>query len=128
MNASTTTPAIAIEVESHYVEEDSLPAEERFVFAYTITIRNRGDIPTKLLTRHWVITDGHGKIEEVHGKGVVGEQPHIGPGNYFRYTSGAVLTTPMGTMEGSYQMLNDDGDHFDATIPMFSLSRPNSLH
>lgn len=128
MNISTTTPTIDIEVETHYMEKESLPADERFVFAYTITIRNKGDISTKLLTRHWVITDGHGKIDEVHGEGVVGEQPHIGPGDYFRYTSGAVLTTPIGTMEGSYQMLNDNGDHFDAAIPLFSLSRPNSLH
>lgn len=119
---------IAIEVETHYVEEESLPADERYVFAYTITIRNNGETPAKLLTRHWVITDGHGKVEEVHGEGVVGEQPHIGPGDYFRYTSGAVLKTPVGTMEGSYQMINDEGQQFDAPIPMFSLSQPRSLH
>lgn len=122
------TAPILIEVETHYVEEESYPADERFVFAYTITIRNTGSSPAKLLTRHWVITDGHGKVEEVHGEGVVGEQPHIAPGDYFRYTSGTVLDTPIGTMEGSYQMVNDNGQHFDATIPMFTLSQPHSLH
>ena len=127
VEAMDTTP-IHIEVETHYVEEESYPTDERFVFAYTITIRNNSDAPAKLLTRHWVITDGHGKVEEVHGEGVVGEQPHIGPGGYFRYTSGAVLETPIGTMEGSYQMVSDNGKHFDATIPMFTLSQPHSLH
>lgn len=119
---------IGIQVETHYVEDESFPADERFVFAYTITIYNNSDVPAKLLTRHWVITDGNGKVQEVHGEGVVGEQPHIGPGDYFRYTSGAVLDTPIGTMEGSYQMVNDKGDHFDAPIPMFTLSQPHSLH
>ncbi|MDH5786445.1 MAG: Co2+/Mg2+ efflux protein ApaG [Chromatiales bacterium] len=119
---------IAIEVETHYMEEESFPADERYVFAYTITIRNNGPLPAKLLTRHWVITDGHGKVEEVHGEGVVGEQPHIGPGDYFRYTSGTILKTPVGTMEGSYQMLDDDGQSFDAPIPIFSLTLPHSLH
>lgn len=122
------TSRIAIEVETHYVAEESHPADDRFVFAYTITIRNNGDTPAKLLTRHWVITDGHGKVEEVHGEGVVGEQPHIGPGDYFRYTSGAVLDTPIGTMEGSYLMINDNGEQFDAPIPMFTLSQPHCLH
>ena len=126
--ANTETTPIAIEVETHYVEEESYPADERYVFAYTITIRNNGDTPAKLLTRHWVITDGHGKVEEVHGEGVVGEQPHIGPGDYFRYTSGAVLDTPIGTMEGSYQMISDNGEHYDALIPLFTLSQPHSLH
>jgi ApaG protein len=105
-----------------------MPTDERYVFAYTITIRNNGDTPAKLLTRHWVITDGHGKVQEVHGEGVVGEQPHIGPGDYFRYTSGTVLDTPVGTMEGSYQMLSDNGGHFDAPIPRFTLLQPHSLH
>ena len=119
---------IGISVETHYIAEDSQPAEDRFVFAYTITIRNNSDVPARLLTRHWVITDGHGKVEEVHGEGVVGEQPHIGPGDYFRYTSGTVLDTPVGTMQGSYQMLNDSGEHYDAPIPLFTLSQPHSLH
>lgn len=119
---------IDIQVESHYIAEESFPEAERFVFAYTVTIRNNGTLPAKLLTRHWVITDGHGKVQEVHGEGVVGEQPHIGPGDYFRYTSGTVLDTPVGTMEGSYQMLADDGRHFDANIPLFTLSQPHTLH
>lgn len=128
MNATTDTAPITIEVETHYIEEESYPEDERYVFAYTITIRNNSDAPTKLLTRHWIITDGHGQVQEVHGEGVVGEQPHIAPGDYFRYTSGTVLDTPIGTMEGSYQMLSDNGGHFDATIPLFTLSQPHSLH
>ncbi|HEX9803192.1 MAG TPA: Co2+/Mg2+ efflux protein ApaG, partial [Gammaproteobacteria bacterium] len=112
---------IDIEVETHYIEEQSLPDEERYVFAYTITIRNSGTLPAKLLNRHWVITDGNGKTQEVRGEGVVGEQPHIGPGDYFRYTSGTLLDTPVGTMQGSYTMLADDGNEFEAIIPVFTL-------
>jgi len=119
---------IDIEVETHYIEEQSLPDEERYVFAYTITIRNSGTLPAKLLNRHWVITDGNGKTQEVRGEGVVGEQPHIGPGNYFRYTSGTLLDTPVGTMQGSYTMLADDGNEFEAIIPVFTLSTPHTLH
>lgn len=119
---------IGISVETHYIAGESQPEEEHFVFAYTITIRNNGNTPAKLLTRHWVITDGHGKVQEVRGEGVVGEQPHIGPGDYFRYTSGTVLDTPVGTMQGSYQMLSDNGEQFDAPIPLFTLSQPHSLH
>jgi len=125
---STEPYKIDIEVETHYIEEQSLPEEDRYVFAYTITIRNNGDQPAKLLTRHWIITDGDGNTQEVHGEGVVGEQPHIGSGDYFRYTSGTVLDTPVGTMEGSYQMLADDGEQFDAPIPVFTLSLPHTLH
>lgn len=125
----TTEPyKIDIEVESHYIEEQSIPEEDRYVFAYTITIRNNGSEPAKLLTRHWLITDGDGNTQEVNGEGVVGEQPHIGPGDYFRYTSGTVLDTPVGTMEGSYQMLADDGEQFEAPIPIFTLSLPHTLH
>lgn len=125
-----TMPAyqIDVEVETHYIEEQSLPGEDRYVFAYTITIRNNGAIAAKLLNRHWVITDGDGKTQEVRGEGVVGEQPHIGPGDYFRYTSGTVLDTPVGTMQGSYQMLADDGKEFEALIPVFTLSTPHTLH
>jgi ApaG protein len=119
---------IDIEVETHYIEEQSLPDEERYVFAYTITIRNSGTLPAKLLNRHWVITDGNGKTQEVRGEGVVGEQPHIGPGDYFRYTSGTLLDTPVGTMQGSYTMLADDGNEFEAIIPVFTLSTPHTLH
>lgn len=125
----TTEPyKIDIEVESHYIEEQSIPEEDRYVFAYTITIRNNGSEPAKLLTRHWLITDGDGNTQEVNGEGVVGEQPHISPGDYFRYTSGTVLDTPVGTMEGSYQMLADDGEQFEAPIPIFTLSLPHTLH
>jgi ApaG protein len=128
-NLMSTEPyKIGIEVETHYIEEQSIPEEDRYVFAYTITIRNNGSQPAKLLTRHWIITDGDGNTQEVHGEGVVGEQPHIGPGDYFRYTSGTVLDTPVGTMEGSYQMLADDGEQFEAPIPVFTLSLPHTLH
>lgn len=119
---------IGIDVETHYIEEQSSPTEDRYVFAYTITIRNNGEQPAKLLARHWVITDGDGNTQEVRGEGVVGEQPHIGPGDYFRYTSGTVLDTPVGTMQGSYQMLADDGTEFEAPIPVFTLSLPHTLH
>jgi len=125
---STEPYQIDVEVETQYIEEQSIPDEDRYVFAYTITIRNNGNQPAKLLTRHWIITDGNGNTQEVHGEGVVGEQPHIGPGDYFRYTSGTVLDTPVGTMQGSYQMLADDGEQFDAMIPIFTLSLPHTLH
>ncbi len=125
---SDTPYLIDINVETHYIEEQSAPDENRYVFAYTITIRNNGNLPAKLLHRHWVITDGDGKTQEVRGEGVVGEQPHIGPGDYFRYTSGTVLDTPVGTMQGSYQMIADDGEEFDAIIPVFTLSAPHALH
>lgn len=119
---------IDIEVETHYIEEQSQPQEQRFVFAYTITIRNNGEQPATLVSRHWVITDGNGNTQEVRGEGVVGEQPHIGPGDNFRYTSGTVLDTPVGTMQGSYLMRGDDGTEFEAPIPIFTLSTPHTLH
>jgi len=119
---------VDIEVETHYIEEQSLPEENRYVFAYTITIHNNGEQPAKLLSRHWIITDGDGNTQEVRGEGVVGEQPQIAPGDVFRYTSGTVLETPVGTMEGSYRMRADDSREFDATIPVFTLSLPHTLH
>ncbi|MCP5420615.1 MAG: Co2+/Mg2+ efflux protein ApaG [Gammaproteobacteria bacterium] len=119
---------IRVDVQSFYVEEQSDPDEERYVFAYTITIRNQGTVPARLLTRHWVITDSDGHIEEVRGEGVVGEQPYLQPGEGFRYTSGAVLRTPVGSMKGSYQMIGDDGLSFDADIPPFTLAIPRTLH
>jgi ApaG protein len=119
---------IQVEVETAYLEEQSEPAEQRFVFAYTITLRNSGKVPAKLLTRHWIITDANGRIQEVRGEGVVGEQPHLKPGQGFRYSSGAVLETPVGSMQGSYQMLADDGARFDAPIPVFRLAKPGTLH
>jgi ApaG protein len=119
---------ISIAVDTRYLEDQSDPDEQRYVFAYTITIRNRGTVPAKLLGRHWVITDANGKVQEVRGEGVVGEQPHLMPGQGFRYTSGAVLETPVGSMQGSYQMLADDGVQFDAQIPAFTLAIPGKIH
>jgi ApaG protein len=119
---------ISVDVDTRYVEDQSDPVENRFVFAYTITIRNEGDVPARLLKRHWVITDANGKVQEVRGDGVVGEQPYLKPGQGFRYTSGAVLETPVGAMEGSYQMLADDGVSFDAPISAFRLAIPGKIH
>ncbi|MDH5444102.1 MAG: Co2+/Mg2+ efflux protein ApaG [Gammaproteobacteria bacterium] len=117
-----------VDVETHFISEQSEPEENRYVFSYTITIRNHGEVPAKLLTRHWIITDANGKVEEVQGEGVVGEQPYLKPGEGFRYTSGTVIETPVGSMQGSYHMLADDGSEFEANIPAFSLSMPNILH
>ena len=125
-----TNPAhsIKVRVRCTYVEEQSSPENEQYVFAYTITIENIGTIPAKLLTRHWIITDSNGKIREVRGDGVVGEQPYLRPGEAFRYTSAAMIETPVGSMHGSYQMIADDGVAFDAPIVAFGLSIPNLLH
>lgn len=131
MSTSATPGAphrISVDVDTAYVEEQSDPRERRFVFAYTITIRNDGAVPAKLLTRHWIITDANGKVQEVRGDGVVGEQPHLQPGQGFRYSSGAVLETPVGAMQGSYQMIADDGVQFDAPIAPFRLAMPGLLH
>ena len=119
---------ISIDVETAYLDDQSEPREQRYVFAYTITIRNEGEVPAKLLTRHWVITDANGRSQEVRGDGVVGEQPYLKPGQGFRYSSGAVLETPVGAMQGSYQMVADDGATFDAAIPAFRLAIPGMLH
>jgi len=119
---------ISIEVETTYMDEHSDPQKHRYVFAYTITIRNEGKVPAKLLSRRWLITDANGKVQEVHGEGVVGEQPWLRPGEDFEYTSGAVLETSLGTMEGRYDMLADDGTQFDAPIPAFTLTVPRTLH
>jgi len=119
---------ILVEVDTSYLEDQSDPNERRFVFSYTITIRNEGSVPARLLTRHWIITDSNGKVQEVRGDGVVGEQPHLKPGQGFRYSSGAVLETPVGAMQGSYQMVSDDGEQFDAPIAAFRLAMPGLLH
>ena len=111
-----------------YIAEQSDPAVDRYVFAYIITISNSREIPAKLLNRHWLITDANGKIQEVRGEGVVGEQPHLNPGEFFEYTSGAVLETPVGIMEGEYEMVTDEGDTFLAPIDRFSLAIPRTLH
>jgi len=119
---------IDVDVITHYIEDQSSPEENRFVFSYTVTIRNTGSLAAKLLTRHWIINDANGNIQEVHGEGVVGEQPYLRPDDSFEYTSGTVIETPVGSMEGSYQMITDDGLAFDANIPAFTLSLPNALH
>ena len=128
MSAESQTPRIRVDVETAYLEEQSDPGDKRFVFSYTITIRNEGPIPARLLTRHWIITDANGNTKETHGDGVVGEQPYLKPGQGFRYSSGAVIETPVGTMQGSYQMLDDDGRRFDAPIAPFRLAMPGVLH
>ena len=120
--------AIDIDVATRFLDDQSAPEDGRFVFAYTIHIHNRGRVPARLLGRHWVITDANGKIQEVRGEGVVGEQPWLRPGEDFEYTSGAVLETAHGVMQGSYEMLADDGTRFDAPIAPFTLSIPRTLH
>jgi ApaG protein len=119
---------IRVDVDTSYLAEQSDPRERRYVFSYTITIRNEGSVPARLLTRHWIITDSNGKVQEVRGEGVVGEQPWLRPGEDFEYTSGAVLETGSGMMQGSYQMLADDGTRFEADIAPFVLSMPRTLH
>lgn len=119
---------IDIEVETEFVPAQSAPDQRRFAFAYTITIHNTGEVAVKLLSRHWLITDGNGNVQEVTGDGVVGEQPYLAPGEGFRYSSGAMLETPVGAMEGKYHLRADDGREFDAPIPAFTLAVPNLLH
>ena len=119
---------IEVSVETAYLPEQSEPDSERYVFSYTITLINRGALTAQLKSRHWIITDSDNKIEEVKGDGVVGEQPIMKPGEGFRYTSGAVIETPVGTMQGSYQMVAEDGYEFDAEIPKFVLSIPRVIH
>lgn len=119
---------IEVKVQPAYIAEQSDPSNNHYVFSYTVTIRNNGSMPAKLLTRHWVITDGDGQIQEVRGDGVIGEQPLLQPGEGFQYTSGTFMNTPFGTMHGSYQMVSGTGEKFDANIPAFQLSAPNTLH
>jgi ApaG protein len=120
--------AIEVTVAARFLDDQSVPQDNRFVFAYTVDIRNQGQQPAKLIARHWVITDANGKVQEVRGEGVVGEQPWMRPGDGFQYTSGAVLETAVGTMRGSYRMVADDGTTFDAPIAEFTLSVPRTLH
>jgi len=119
---------IRVDVDTSYLAEQSDPKERRYVFAYTITIRNEGQVAARLMTRHWIITDANGKVQEVQGEGVVGEQPHLKPGQGFRYSSGAILETPVGVMQGSYRMVADGGEVFDAPIAPFTLAMPGMLH
>ena len=111
-----------------FIPEQSDPENDRYIFAYTITIRNIGEVPAQLVSRHWIITDGNNEIQEVRGLGVVGKQPLLQPGESFQYTSGSSLTTPIGTMQGTYQMVAEDGTHFEAEIPEFVLATPRALH
>ena len=120
--------AIQVIVTTRFLEDQSIPEDDRFVFAYTIRIQNLGEVAAQLVSRHWLITDANGKVQEVRGDGVVGEQPWLQPGEQFEYTSGTVLETPLGTMRGSYQMVAEDGTRFDAMIDPFTLSIPRTLH
>jgi ApaG protein len=119
---------IHIESISEYLPEHSTPEQDRYVFAYTITISNRGEQPAQLKERHWLITDGNGKVQEVHGEGVVGEQPVIPPGQSYCYTSSAILATPVGSMQGSYLMELASGEQFKTAIDVFSLSKPSAIN
>ena len=127
MSNTTLESEIGINVVTTYVDEQSRPDDDRYVFAYTITIRNNGEHAATLRSRHWIITDANGKVQEVHGDGVVGEQPHLRPGEEFRYSSGAILETPVGAMQGMYKMEAEDGGKFDAPIAPFTLAVPGLL-
>jgi ApaG protein len=119
---------VSVSPEAQYLADQSDEPAGRFVFAYTITLRNTGTVPAQLISRHWIITDANSQVQEVRGLGVVGEQPLLAPGESFQYTSGAAIATPVGTMRGTYQMVADDGTRFDAPIPEFTLSIPRTLH
>ena len=119
---------ITINVNTAYLAEQSDPSADRYVFAYTISIANAGTVSAQLISRHWIITDAENVIQEVKGLGVVGEQPLLRPGESFEYTSGTAMATPVGTMRGTYQMVAEDGNKFDAEIPVFTLSMPRVLH
>ena len=119
---------IRIQVATTFVDDQSEPEADRYVFAYTIRITNNGEVPARLMSRHWVITDANGKVQEVNGDGVVGEQPHLDPGEEFEYSSGAVLETPVGAMQGLYRMETEAGFEFDAPIAPFTLAVPGMLN
>jgi len=119
---------IAVSALPQFIADQSDPATERYVFAYTISIENVGTVPAQLISRHWVITDGNSKVQEVRGLGVIGQQPLLKPGEKFEYTSGCQLDTPVGTMRGTYQMTAEDGTQFEAVIAEFTLSIPRVLH
>jgi len=126
--SSATTEGIRVSVKSQYLADQSVPQNKRYVFAYTVTIANDGAEPAQLRTRHWIITDGTGKVEEVKGPGVVGQTPYLRPGEQFEYTSGCILQTARGQMHGTYQMVRPDGRMFDAVIAPFLLALPHSLN
>ncbi|MBW8328474.1 MAG: Co2+/Mg2+ efflux protein ApaG [Thiobacillus sp.] len=119
---------ISVNVNTTYLAEQSDPSSDRYVFAYTISIANTGTVAAQLISRHWIITDADNVTQEVKGLGVVGEQPLLRPGESFEYTSGTAMATPVGTMHGTYQMVAEDGNKFDAEIPVFTLSMPRVLH
>ena len=119
---------IKISAEPQFIPEQSEPDDNRYIFAYTITIENIGSVPAQLISRHWIITDAAGEVQEVKGLGVVGHQPLLQPGQSFQYTSGCALKTPVGSMKGSYQMVAEDGSTFEAEIPEFTLAIPRVLH
>jgi ApaG protein len=119
---------IEVQPAAQFIPDQSDPDENRYLFAYTITIRNVGEVPAQLVSRHWVITDAHNEVQEVRGLGVVGKQPLLQPGESFQYSSGSALSTPVGTMKGTYQMIAEDGTHFDVEIPEFTLAMPRVLH
>lgn len=119
---------IDVSVVTHFLPEQSMPDQERFAFTYTVTVVNNGQLPAKLLSRHWIITDGDGRVEEVRGAGVIGQQPSIGAGQSHTYSSGTVMNTRVGIMQGSYQMQAEDGKRFDAIIAPFRLAVPGALH
>jgi ApaG protein len=128
MPAMTKKYDITVKARATFIPEQSDEAEGRYVFAYTITITNTGEVPARLISRHWLITDSDNRVQEVRGMGVVGEQPLLKPQESFEYTSGAAIATPVGTMRGTYQMVAQDGTAFDAPIPEFTLSMPRVLH
>lgn len=128
MNAPESPAQIEVSPEPAFLEQHSDPEQNRYVFAYTITLHNSGGVPAKLLERHWLITHADGRVEEVRGPGVVGAQPRLLPGESYTYSSGAVLDTPVGTMQGDYLFVTDDGERFLVPIPRFTLSIPRVLH
>jgi ApaG protein len=127
-NSEALTRGVRVKVHSEYAPDKSEPSKNQWFFLYTVTISNEGSETVQLLTRHWLITDGTGHIEEVKGPGVVGKQPTLKPGEAFEYTSGCPLSTPFGVMEGTYQMVAQGGERFDAKIAPFTLSEPYTVH
>ena len=127
-SSEAVTRGVRVHVQSEYAPDKSRPAQSEWFFLYTVTISNEGDEPVRLVTRHWIITDGTGRVEEVRGPGVVGKQPTLRPGESFQYTSSCPLTTPFGVMEGTYQMVSESGAEFDAKIAPFTLSEPYTVH
>ena len=127
-HSEATTHDIRVRVHSRYVAERSDPERGEWFFIYTVEIANLGDVPTQLLSRHWIITDAEGHVQEVRGPGVVGEQPRLESGQSFTYTSACPLRTQFGTMHGTYQMVTDDGSRFDAEIAPFSLGQPHAIN